>query len=88
MFQSTFTRENTEEVPAFSSRTSVLLTDITITDDMVFDKLFKLKSPGLDGIHPYTLKECSSSICRPLCMLYNQSLQSGQLPLDWKYICK
>ena len=41
---------------------------------MVFDKLSKLKpfkSPGPDGIHPYTLKECSISICRPLCMLYN-----------------
>ena len=23
-------------------------------------------------------------ICEPLCMLYNQSLQSGQLPQDWK----
>ena len=86
-FQSTFTHENIEEVPAFSSRTDVPLTDITITDGMVFDKLSKFKpfkSPGLDGIHPYTLKECSISICRPLCMLYNQSLQSGQLPLDWK----
>ena len=54
---------------------------------MVFDKLSKFKpfkSPGPDRIHPYTLKECSSSIHRPLCMLYNQSLQSGQLPLDWK----
>ena len=86
-FQSTFTHENIEEVPVFSSRTDVLLADITITDGMVFDKLSKLKpfkSPGPDGIHPYTLKECSISICRPLCMLYNQSLQSGQLPLDWK----
>ena len=54
---------------------------------MVFEKLFKLKpfkAPGPDGIHPYTLKECSSSICRPLCMLFNHSLQSGQLPQDWK----
>ena len=71
----------------FSSRTDVLLTDINITDDTMFDKLSKLKpfkSPGPDGIHPYTLKECSSSMCRPLCVLCNQSLQSGQLPLDWK----
>ena len=65
LFQSTFTHENVEEVPAFSSRTDVLLTDITITDGMVFDKLSKLKpfkSPDPDGIHPYTIKECSISI--------------------------
>ena len=49
----------------------------------MFEKLFKLKSfkaPGPDCIHPFTLKECSSSICKPLCMLFNQSLQFRQLP--------
>ena len=54
---------------------------------MVFEKISKLKpfkAPGPDEIHPYTLKECSYSLCEPLCMLYNQSLQSGQLPQDLK----
>ena len=54
---------------------------------MVFEKISKLKpfkAPGPDEIHPYTLKECSYSLCEPLCMLYNQSLQSGQLLQDWK----
>ena len=67
-------------------------TDITVTEEVEFEKLLKLKSfkpPGTDGIHPYTLKECLSSsysvaICRPLRMLFNQSLQSGQLPQDLK----
>ena len=32
-FQSTFTHENTDEIPAFSSR-SVCITDITVTKDI------------------------------------------------------
>lgn len=36
-------------------------------------------------MHPYTLKACSGSICRPLTLLFNQSLQSGCLPQYWKY---
>ena len=53
-FQSTFTHKNTDEVPAFSSRSDVCITDITVTKDMVFEKLSKLKpfkSPGPDEIH-------------------------------------
>ena len=79
----TFTHENTDETLAFQSRSYVCITDVTVTKDMVFEKLTKLKpfkSPGLDEIHPYTLKECSYGLCEPLCMLYNQSLQSGWLP--------
>jgi len=38
-FQSTFTHENTDEVPAFSSRSDVFLTDIIATENMVFEKL-------------------------------------------------
>ena len=79
-FQSTFNLKNSDKVPSFPSRSDVCLTDITGTEEMVFETLFKLKpfkAPGPNGIHPYTLKECSSSLCRPLCMLFNQSLQFG-----------
>ena len=63
-FQSTFTHKINDEVPEFPSRSDACLTDITITEDVVLEKLSKLKpykSPGPDGIHPYTLKECPSS---------------------------
>ena len=36
---------------------------------MVFEKISKLKpfkAPDTDEIHPYTLKECSYSLCEPL----------------------
>ena len=53
----------------------------------MLDRLSKLKpfkAPGPDELHSYILRECSSSIYKPLCMLFNQSLQCGQLPHDWK----
>ena len=57
-FQSIFTHKNTDEILAFSSRCDVHIADITVTKDMVFEKLSKLKpfkSTGQDEIHPYTL---------------------------------
>ena len=56
-FQNTFTL-NSDKVPAFPSRSDVHLTDITVTEEMVFEKLFKLKpfKAGPDGIHPHKLE--------------------------------
>ena len=51
-FQSTFTHENTDEIPAFLSRSNVCITDNTVTKDMVLEKLSKLKpfkSPAWSG---------------------------------------
>ena len=57
-FQSTFTHENTDKIPAFLSRSDACITDIIVTKDMVFEKISKLKpfkAPGPDEIHPYTV---------------------------------
>ena len=88
-FQSTFTQERLDEIPVFPIRSprGIGLADINVKEEIVLDRLSKLKpfkAPGPDGIHSYILRECSSSICKPLCMLFNQSLQCGQLPHDWK----
>ena len=42
------------------------------------------KSPGPDEISPRMLKLAAPYISGILCRLFNTSLRTGQLPLDWK----
>ena len=35
-------------------------------------------------MHPFTLATFCEHLCKPFCLIYNQFLQSGQLPQDWK----
>ena len=60
---------------------------ITFTAEQVRAKLLKLqdnKSPGPDGLHPMVLKQCASELADPLCVIFHQSYETGQLPQDWK----
>jgi len=40
--------------------------------------------PSRVDMHPYILDTFSEQLCKPLCSIFNQLLQSGQLPKDWK----
>ena len=63
------------------------LLDININKEVVNGELKKLditKSPGPDKIHPRILKEASHIIAKPLSLIFRESLDSGQLPDDWK----
>ena len=42
------------------------------------------KSCGPDGLHPRILKELSRELAEPLANLFQQSLDQGYLPSDWK----
>ena len=42
------------------------------------------KASGPDGISNRILKECSHSLARPLCSLFNTSLSIGKFPRQWK----
>ena len=42
------------------------------------------KACGPVGISARLLKECSQQIAPSLCGLFNQSLSSGQIPIEWK----
>jgi hypothetical protein len=42
------------------------------------------KASGPDGISHRMLKETSFSICKPLCTLFNRSLQENTYPTCWK----
>jgi hypothetical protein len=60
---------------------------IKISRGMVEKKLVELKDgkcPGLDGIHPKMLFELRKEISEPLAKLFNDSLESGVVPADWK----
>ena len=60
---------------------------VHFTKDSVLNKLRSLKegkSPGPDGFSVSVLKKCANSLADPLSVLFNQSIDTGILPLDWK----
>ncbi|KAK4806922.1 hypothetical protein QYF61_012643 [Mycteria americana] len=53
---------------------------------MVNDLLHHLdtqKSMGPDGIHPRVLRELVEVLTKPLCIIYQQSWLTGEVPVDW-----
>ena len=65
-----------------------LKTDIyNISEDNVYEKLCSLdinKSPGPDGWHPRFFKEAALELTKPLSVLFQKSLDAGELPA----VCK
>jgi len=49
-------------------------------NDQLCSRIVCIEAPGPDSIHPYILKACAQT----LCMLFHQSLTSGDLPCDWE----
>ena len=61
--------------------------NIVFTPYMVLEVLKSLKnssSPGPDEISKRVLKEVACEACEPLSTLFNKSMRSGALPMDWK----
>ena len=89
-FSSVFTREDISSLPEVEKDLKFKdysLTDILITKEAVEIKLRKLdasKAKGPDQIPPKILKELSSVIAEPLTSLFNQSIQEGIVPNDWR----
>ena len=86
-FKSVFIHEDHHKLPNFPSRVGDAIPKLTVTEALVYHKLSILnttKATGPDEIHPYILAAFCEHLCKPLCMIYNQSLQLGQLPQDWK----
>ena len=42
------------------------------------------KSPGTDELHPRLLKECASTLARPLKLLFDLTMKTGVIPDVWK----
>ena len=68
-FKSTFTLEESSHIPAISTQISETLSDINISEELIFYKLLSLngnKAPGPDALHPHFLKSCAASLAKPL----------------------
>ena len=74
------TTEDTVNILLFSERINQKLPDVVVTEDIVLEKLSKCKAQGPDSISPWILKCCRETLCRPLTTIYQQSLESGNLP--------
>ena len=87
-FSSVFTEERVHDIPVSQAACSELVLDIPqVTPGLVEAKLRMLKSsksPGPDGIHPRVLAETAHNMAVPLSLLFQESLQTAELPLDWK----
>ena len=86
-FETIFTEETLDHIPELPERTIYKLSDITITEQSVLSGLLCLnsnKTPGPDKIHPCLLKNCASSLCKPIHYLFDQSLYAGEFSTDWK----
>ena len=89
-FSGVFTSESLSDLPSMESAVKsngTSICDICITPLAVQDRLSKIepnKAFGPDGISPRVLKELSTQLALPICILFNKSLESGVLPMDWK----
>ena len=87
-FCSVFTRENHYDTPILHSiHDDAPLDDITLTEEIIKNKLIKLnpnKSAGPDGWHPRVVKEVAEALTPPLLIILRKSLDEGSLPDDWK----
>ena len=85
-FNSTFVSSNyvlPSTLPAPTSHLSSI--SISITD--TFEALAKLdpeKAMGCDNLSPRILRACASSLCEPITVLFNKTLDSCTLPSMWK----
>jgi hypothetical protein len=84
-FSSVFTNTKFDQVPLQNSTTK--MEDIKITPQGVLKILKGInpnKAMGPDEIHPKILKELASELSDILCHFFQQSLDKGVIPLEWK----
>ena len=86
-FSRVFTQDATDRIPGIEKRTEKVVKDLHITEEMVLKELKSInknKSCGPDQLHPRLLIELSDHIAAPVSRLFNSTLKTGVLPVDWK----
>ncbi|KAI5751055.1 hypothetical protein M8J77_003777 [Diaphorina citri] len=61
--------------------------NVLFSEDSVYKALSKLSgraASGVDEISSFYIKKCSLHLSKPLTLLFNRSLQSGEFPDRWK----
>ena len=86
-FSGVFTDEDPDVPQADFGFEGEPLTDVTISEEDVRKRLETLdtnKSPGPDRVHPRIMKELSGPLSVPLTTIFRKSLDTGELPVDWR----
>ena len=84
-FKSVFTNED-DTLPTLGPSNYPTIPDIQISQEGIIKLLQNIKThkaPGPDGITPFILKVAAEEIAPALCMIFERSLESGELPSDW-----
>lgn len=86
-YQSVFTTDKMDDLPSIGSPLTTAMKDITITTKGVISQLQKLntkKAIGPDMVLTRILKEAATEIAPILQFIFQQSLDTGELPFDWR----
>ena len=86
-FTSVFTIEGDTDIPLLDPLCENTLTSFTMINEDIEKKIERLKpssAPGPDKFGPRVLIGIKSEISIPLCLIFNKSLKSGEVPDDWK----
>ena len=89
-FSSVFQNNTLDNIPALNCANNldgVCLPKAVITPTAVFNKLKTLnptKSEGPDRIPPRVLLELHKFLYIPFTILFNNSIEKGSIPRDWK----
>ena len=87
-FTSVFTTENTTNMPSKGNSPFKPMKDIKISEKGVEKELNRLnpcKATGPDKVPVRILKETANIITPILTKIYQQSIDTGQIPEDWKH---
>ena len=90
-FTSVYSEENTTNMPTptqiWLGNEDNRLIDAVFTPHNIEKLLLKLdrgKAPGTDGVQSTVLKEVAKEIAMPLSTIFRKSLDSGEVPTNWK----
>lgn len=70
-----------------SSNAVIDLSSIDLTETIIYKYLKSIdpnKGAGPDGVHPFFIKKCSSSLAVPITIIFNKSMKEGIVPDIWK----
>ena len=87
VFNSVLDSSASDDHPNPTMAQSLTISNIKITPDEVFKSLHSLntsKAMGIDEIHNYILKQCCSSLSRPIHHLFSMCLHHSYLPTEWR----
>eukprot|EP00061_Rhincodon_typus_P004147 g21848.t1 len=88
-FTSFFTGESTSNIPELYESQGAEVNAVAITEEKVLGKLKGLKvdkSPGPNGLHPRVLKGIIEGIVEALVVIFQESLETGMVPEEWKMV--